>query len=50
MHKFELVPIVSNGIELLEEDFSGSERRSRISSNDLSLEDFDGPRSSRDMR
>ena len=28
MHKFELVPIISNGIELLEEDFSGSERRS----------------------
>ena len=41
MHKFEMVPIISNGIELLEEDFSGSERRSRMSSNDLSMDDFD---------
>ena len=39
MHKFELVPITSNGIELLEEDFSGSERKSM--SNDLTMEDLD---------
>ena len=38
-HKFELVPQVHNGIELLDEDFSGSERRSYFSSYDLSLDD-----------
>ena len=39
MHKFELVPVASNGIELLDEDFSGSERKSM--SNDLTMDDLD---------
>ena len=39
MHKFELVPVTSNGIELLDEDFSGSERQSMA--NDLTMDDLD---------
>ena len=42
MHKFEMVPIKSNAIEFLEEDISSS--KSRLTSNDFSMDEFDMPR------